>query len=69
MPIFEFICQECGSPFEELVRSSSAVGEVICPSCGSSQVAKQISTFASKVAGSAGTYSSSPAASCNTGSL
>ena len=69
MPIFEFICQECSSPFEELVRSSNAIGEVICPSCGSSQVAKQISTFASKVAGSIGSYSSAPAASCNIGSL
>lgn len=69
MPIFEFLCQECGSPFEELVFSSDAVDEVICPSCGGSQVVKQISTFASKIAGSSGSYASAPAASCNTGSL
>ena len=47
MPIFEFVCQECGSPFEELVRSATAVDEVACPFCESEQVAKQISTFAS----------------------
>jgi len=49
MPIFEFVCQECGTPFEELVRSATAVDEVACPFCESDQVAKQISTFASKV--------------------
>ncbi len=46
MPIFEFVCQECGTPFEELLRSSSAVAEVSCPFCESTQVTKQISTFA-----------------------
>jgi putative FmdB family regulatory protein len=69
MPIFEFICQECGTPFEELVRSSNAVGEVSCPYCESSQVAKQISTFALQVAGSAISFSSAPSASCSSGSL
>lgn len=69
MPIFEFVCQECGTSFEELLRSSSAVGDVICPDCESTQVIKQISSFASKVAGSASAFSSAPAASCSTGSL
>ncbi len=69
MPIFEYLCQECGTPFEELVRSSAAVGEVPCPYCESTQVTKQISTFASKVAGTASSYSSAPLASCNPGSL
>ncbi|MBE9474238.1 MAG: zinc ribbon domain-containing protein [Chloroflexi bacterium] len=69
MPIFEFVCQECGTPFEELVRSSSAVGEVSCPFCESTQITKQISTFASTVAGSTSSFSSSSAASCSSGSL
>ena len=69
MPIFEFVCQECGSPFEELLRSAAVIDEVKCPSCGSGQVAKQISTFASQMAGSGNGFSSSAAASCNPGSL
>ncbi|MCJ7535795.1 MAG: zinc ribbon domain-containing protein [Anaerolineales bacterium] len=69
MPIFEFVCQDCGTPFEELVRSANSVGEVSCPFCESSQVAKQISTFASRVNGTGSSYSSAPAASCNSGSL
>lgn len=70
MPLFEFECSECGEPFEELVRSASAVDEVVCPCCGSQHVRKKISTFASKVSGgsSASAYSSSPA-SCGAGGL
>ena len=68
MPIFEFVCQECEAPFEELVRSATAVEDVACPFCESDQVAKQISTFASKVNGTSSSYST-PAAACNTGSL
>jgi putative FmdB family regulatory protein len=69
MPIFEFVCQDCGTPFEELVRSASATDEVVCPYCASNQVAKQISTFASKITGASTSFSSSSAASCSTGSL
>lgn len=69
MPIFEFVCQECGNPFEELVRSSNAVDEVTCPFCESDQVRKQISIFASKVAGSTSGLASTAATSCSSGSV
>ncbi len=69
MPIFEFVCQECGTPFEELVRVATAVDDVACPFCESDQVAKQISTFASKVNGTSSSYSNAAAAACSTGSL
>jgi putative FmdB family regulatory protein len=70
MPLYEFVCDECGSQFEELVRSASAVGEVICPNCQSQRVNKMISTFASKIAGgSSFSVNSSAAASCSTGSV
>lgn len=69
MPIFEFVCQECEAPFEELVRSATAVDEVACPFCESDKVAKQISTFASKVSGSSSSFSNAAAASCSPGSL
>jgi putative FmdB family regulatory protein len=54
MPIFEFVCPECGKSFEELVRSSGQLGEVVCPDCGSGNVKKKISTFASRVSGGSG---------------
>ena len=70
MPIFEFVCNTCEEPFEELVFSTSAVDGVVCPSCGSKEVDKQISTFASRVAGgSSFSLGSSPAAACSPGSV
>ena len=68
MPLFEFECVECHESFEELVRSATAVDGVICPECGSGQVRKKISTFASKLSGSASFSLGSSSAACNTGS-
>jgi putative FmdB family regulatory protein len=68
MPIFEFQCQTCGAPFEELLRSSNAIAEVTCPECGGSQVRKKVSTFASKITGASLSFGGASAASCNTGS-
>ncbi len=70
MPIFEFVCDECGAPFEELVRSATTLEEVLCPACGSDQVKKQISTFAARVTGGSPTrgFSSAPS-SCSSGSV
>ncbi len=71
MPIFEFLCEECGAPFEELVPSANAIDRVTCPECGSAQVKKRISTFASRIAGSSSHTGGSrlSAASCGTGSV
>jgi len=44
VPIYEYVCMECESHFEELVRSSGQ--EVACPDCESAKVAKQFSVFA-----------------------
>ncbi len=64
MPLYEFSCTECDSAFEELVRSAAATAKVRCPTCGSDQVRRKVSTFASKVSGSS---SASAAASCAPG--
>ena len=70
MPLFEFICEECGVIFEELVRSANTISGVICPDCQSDQVKKKISTFASKVAGGGSSFASSASAtSCSPGSV
>lgn len=69
MPIYEFQCNDCGQPFEELVFSASAVEGVACPSCESTQVEKMISTFATKVTGgSSYSLNTTSASACNTGS-
>lgn len=68
MPIYEFMCADCGQPFEKLVLSTSKAVEVSCPTCQSQNVTKKISSFASKLSGG-GTYSFSSSSSCSTGSV
>ena len=70
MPIFEFICNNCEQPFEELVFGNN-IEDVLCPSCGGDQVRKKMSTFASKIGGDGASLSlsASSAASCSTGSV
>jgi putative FmdB family regulatory protein len=43
MPIYEYVCMACESHFEELVRNGA---EPDCPSCGESNVRRQVSVFA-----------------------
>lgn len=67
MPIYEFVCKDCASNFEDLVMISQ-LDQVTCPVCGSGQVKKKMSTFASKPAEGSGSFSfnSSAASSCTT---
>lgn len=44
MPIFEFVCSECGKEFDILI-SASKKDQVECPACGSSQLKKKLSSF------------------------
>ncbi len=50
MPIYEYQCEDCGSEFELLVRSETAL---VCPTCDSTHLEKQLSVFATADATSA----------------
>jgi putative FmdB family regulatory protein len=52
MPIYEYLCQDCGSKFEKLVRRSDTT-ELECPSCGKKHLRQEYSTFAAQTNGSA----------------
>jgi putative FmdB family regulatory protein len=43
MPLYDYHCRSCGSEFERLVRPGETVA---CPSCGSGEVDRLLSTFA-----------------------
>ena len=45
MPIYEFQCEKCDHPFEELLLGASEIDEVHCPNCKSGLVHKRISLF------------------------
>ena len=54
MPIFEYLCEDCGSKFEKLVRRSASENDsngVHCPSCGQEHLKQQFSTFAAHANG------------------
>jgi putative FmdB family regulatory protein len=50
MPIYEYRCEDCGTKFEKLVRRSTEVAELECPSCGKRRLEQQHSTFAAHAA-------------------
>jgi putative FmdB family regulatory protein len=53
MPIFEYLCDDCGTKFEKLVRRTAgpAADQVLCPKCGESHLTPQLSTFSAHANG------------------
>ena len=47
MPIYEFECRKCSKRFGTLVLSRERIGEVRCKSCGSPELERLWSRFAS----------------------
>ncbi|MCL4784158.1 MAG: zinc ribbon domain-containing protein [Bryobacterales bacterium] len=66
MPIREFVCTECGTDFEKIVRASQAQDAIACPSCGSRELSKKLSGFA---AHSGASRASAPAPMCPGGGM
>jgi putative FmdB family regulatory protein len=58
MPIYEFRCPSCGHQFEELVFRSTEIDELTCPKCGSTEITRVLSSFASGSTSRAGGGSS-----------
>jgi putative FmdB family regulatory protein len=53
MPIYEYRCQDCNAKFEKLLRRASESTGLVCPSCGQSRLAVELSTFAAHTSASA----------------
>ena len=43
MPIYEYICDDCGKRYEQIVLSQTQ--DVVCPSCSSGRHTLQLSVF------------------------
>jgi putative FmdB family regulatory protein len=55
MPIFEFACGQCGRTFEEIMTFAQMEGgQAACPACGSDQVQRNLSSFATGSGGGGG---------------
>ena len=45
MPIYEYICNDCGQAFDKLISTASSTAKVACPNCDSKKTLKQLSTI------------------------
>jgi putative FmdB family regulatory protein len=61
MPIYEYVCDDCGTRYERIVMNGNA--KISCPKCSSAKGTIQLSVFAAHGAKSAG----GPAASADSG--
>ncbi len=43
MPLYEYVCVQCGREFELLIRGTE---KPVCPGCASDRLEKRISVFA-----------------------
>jgi putative FmdB family regulatory protein len=64
MPIYEYRCNDCGKVFSKLQRMGATAEGVTCPACGSKNVERMVSSFASATSG-AGAGAGSSAPSCS----
>jgi putative FmdB family regulatory protein len=46
MPMYEYICRECSTKFDSLVRHRDLADTVSCPECSGSKVRRLVSDFA-----------------------
>ncbi len=47
MPLFHYMCEDCGTRTELLVKADA---KPVCPGCGSDRMLKQASVFSARVA-------------------
>lgn len=64
MPIYEFVCKQCGHPFEKWVRYGEDINQQECPECHSRETQKRITIFSTSTNSST---SSSSSSSCGGG--
>jgi putative FmdB family regulatory protein len=63
MPIYEYICDDCATRYEKLVRSDGDA--IACPKCGSARHTLQLSVFsAGRSNGSAKSAESTASSAC-----
>jgi len=71
MPIFEYVCDDCGTKFEKLVRNNGDA--IACPSCGQAHLTTALSTFAAhsngKAQAKASEFPACPGGMCRTPDL
>jgi putative FmdB family regulatory protein len=65
MPLYEYLCRDCGLAFERYVRAWGH--PVACPDCAGVSVEKKVSSFAFAVPGGAAPSSTGGGCGCGRG--
>jgi putative FmdB family regulatory protein len=69
MPIYEYVCNDCGKRYEQIVLSRKQ--KLACPSCSSGRHTLQLSVFSahsnSSGGGTGSTREAAPGGSCGCG--
>jgi len=61
MPLYEYVCQDCGHRFDKLVRSADGQQpDVTCPECQANRSQRVLSAFAVGRQGSTAAPASAP---------
>jgi len=64
MPIYTYICKDCGEKFDLLIGITSEETELKCKKCGGKNIEKILSSFSVGASGRGSDYSGP---SCSTG--
>ena len=62
MPIYEYVCDDCGERYERIVMSQNQA--ITCPKCASAKHTLQLSVFAAPSNGKSSASASPSAGSC-----
>ncbi len=68
MPIYEYVCQDCGKRFDALRSMSEADTSITCENCGSDRTSRAISVFYAQSGGRVVVGSNNDCGSCAGGS-
>ena len=67
MPIYEYVCQDCGRRFDTLRSMSQADSPIACETCNSEHTARALSVFYAQSDGRSVAGTSSACGSCSSG--
>lgn len=56
MPMYEYLCRDCGKRYEQLRRMQYADSDLECPECHSQKIERLLSTFAAGGCSSSGRF-------------
>jgi putative FmdB family regulatory protein len=68
MPIYEYLCKDCGSHFDTLRPMKDSATPIICLDCHSEHTVRQLSLFAAKSGDRMVAGSTEGCGGCNGGS-